>query len=112
MDPWRPQHQQSRWWFVADAVLAGLFTWITVVSLRSNAYVDQYGAVEGAGWLLALAPNALLLIRRLVPVTALMAATAFYLAASATQGDSNAPLAIPFFAYSVALAPDRRGSPG
>lgn len=94
---------QRLWWFAADAVLAALFTWITVVSLRSAAYVDQYGAIEGAGWLLALAPNALLLVRRLVPVTALLTATALYLAASATQGDSNAPLAIPFFAYSVAL---------
>ena len=95
--------QRRLWWFAADAVLAGLFTWITVVSLRSTAYVDQYGAVEGAGWLLALAPNALLLVRRVVPVTALVSATALYLAASATQGDSNAPLAIPFFAYSVAV---------
>jgi signal transduction histidine kinase len=33
----------------------------------------------------------------------LAAATVLYLAASATQGDSNAPLAIPFFAYSVGL---------
>jgi signal transduction histidine kinase len=94
---------QRLWWFAADAVLAALFTWITVVSLQSAAYVDQYGAVEGAGWLLALAPNALLLVRRIVPVTALVSATALYLAASATQGDSNAPLAIPFFAYSVAV---------
>jgi signal transduction histidine kinase len=92
------------WWLLADGVLAGLFTWITVVSLQSPAYVDQYGAVEGLGWLLALSPNALLLIRRLVPVPALLMATALYLVASATQGDSNAPLAIPFFAYSVAVA--------
>ncbi len=83
--------------------MAALFTWITVVSLRSDAYVDQYGAVEGAGLLLALSPNALLLVRRRVPVTALTAATLLYLLASATQGDSNAPLAIPFFAYSVGL---------
>ena len=75
-----------------------------MVSLRSDAYVDQYGAVEGAGWVFALAPNALLFVRRVVPVTALVTATALYLAASATQGDSNAPLAIPFFAYSVAVA--------
>jgi signal transduction histidine kinase len=94
---------QRLWWFAADAVLAALFTWITVVSLQSAAYVDQYGGIEGAGWLLALAPNALLLVRRVVPVTALVSATALYLAASATQGDSNAPLAIPFFAYSVAV---------
>lgn len=85
----------------SDAVVAALFTWITVVSLRSDAYVDQYGPIEGAGWILALAPNALLLVRRLVPVTALIGATVLYLAASATHGDSNAPLAIPFFAYSV-----------
>ncbi len=104
MSGWtRGDASRRLWWFATDAVLAGLFTWITVVSLRSTAYVDQYGAVEGAGWLLALAPNALLLVRRVVPVTALVSATALYLAASATQGDSNAPLAIPFFAYSVAV---------
>ncbi len=104
MSGWtRGDASRRLWWFAADAVLAGLFTWITVVSLRSTAYVDQYGAVEGAGWLLALAPNSLLLVRRVVPVTALVSATALYLAASATQGDSNAPLAIPFFAYSVAV---------
>jgi len=95
---------------LADAALAAVFTWITVVSLRSQAYVDQYGQVVGAGWLLALAPNALLLVRRLVPVTSLIAATALYLAASATQGDSNAPLAIPFFAYSVAVSRPARSS--
>ncbi len=37
------------------------------------------------------------------PVTALTAATVLYLLASATQGDSNAPLAVPLFAYSVGL---------
>lgn len=104
--PSRPQdaagHQRKPWWLITDAALAALFTWITVVSLQSPAYVDQYGQVEGLGWILALAPNALLLVRRLMPVVALVAATALYLAASATQGDSNAPLAIPFFAYSVA----------
>ncbi len=91
------------WWLLTDVVVAALFTWVTVVSLRSDAYVDQYGAIEGAGWLLALSPNALLLVRRHSPVTALVAATALYLLASATQGDSNAPLAIPLFAYSVGL---------
>lgn len=91
------------WWLLTDVVVAGLFTWITVVSLRSDAYVDQYGAIEGAGWLLALSPNALLLVRRHAPVTALTAATVLYLLASATQGDSNAPLAVPLFAYSVGL---------
>ncbi len=95
---------------MADAVLAAIFTWITVVSLRSEAYVDQYGPVVGAGWLLALAPNALLLVRRLFPVTSLVAATVLYLVASATQGDSNAPLAIPFFAYSVAVSRPARVS--
>ncbi len=84
-------------------MVAGLFTWITVVSLRSAAYVDQYGAVQGAGWVLALSPNALLLVRRRYPVAALGAATLLYLWASASQGDSNAPLAVPFFAYSVGL---------
>ena len=91
------------WWLITDVAVAALFTWITVSSLRSSAYVDQYGAVEGAGWLLALSPNALLLVRRHAPVTALVAATVLYLLASATQGDSNAPLAVPLFAYSVGL---------
>ncbi len=91
------------WWLLTDVVVAALFTWITVVSLRSDAYVDQYGAIEGAGWLLAVSPNALLLVRRHAPVTTLVAATVLYLLASATQGDSNAPLAVPLFAYSVGL---------
>jgi signal transduction histidine kinase len=90
-------------WVATDVVAAALFTWITVVSLRSDAYVDLYGPVEGAGWLLALSPNALLLVRRHVPVIALGVATVLYLLASATQGDSNAPLALPFFTYSVGL---------
>lgn len=106
MNGWIPpdrRHPQGMWWVLGDVVVAGLFTWITVVSLRSDAYVDLYGAVDGAGWLLALSPNALLLVRRYAPVVALGAATVLYLLASATQGDSNAPLAIPFFAYSVGL---------
>jgi len=103
-------HQSNPWWFLADAVLAAIFTWITVVSLRSEAYVDQYGPVVGAGWVLELAPNALLLVRRVFPVASLVAATALYLLASATQGDSNAPLAIPFFAYSVAVSRPARTS--
>ena len=90
-------------WVAADVAVTALFTWITVVSLRSDTYVDQYGAIEGAGWLLALSPNALLLVRRHAPVTTLVAATVLYLLASATQGDSNAPLAVPLFAYSVGL---------
>jgi signal transduction histidine kinase len=45
----------------------------------------------------------MLLIRRLLPVTALVVATALYWAASTTLGDSNAPLAIPFFSYAVAV---------
>ncbi len=87
----------------ADAALAALFVWITVVSLRSDAYVNEYGPVEGLGLLLALSPNLLLLTRRMAPAATLAVATVLYLAASATQGDSNAPLAVPFFAYSVGL---------
>ena len=90
-------------WLFADVAVTALFTWITVESLRSDAYLDQYGAIQGAGWLLALSPNALLLVRRHAPVTTLVAATVLYLVASATQGDSNAPLAVPLFAYSVGL---------
>ena len=36
-------------------------------------------------------------------MTTLVAATVLYLLASTTQGDSNAPLAVPLFAYSVGL---------
>jgi len=97
------RHPQGVWWVAADVLIAALFTWITVVSLRSDAYVDLYGPITGAGWLLALSPNALLLVRRHAPVAALGAATVLYLLASATQGDSNAPLALPFFTYSVGL---------
>ncbi len=97
------RHPAGLRWVIADVAITALFTWITVVSLRSDAYVDQYGAIEGAGWLLALSPNALLLVRRRAPVTTLVAATVLYLLASATQGDSNAPLAVPLFAYSVGL---------
>lgn len=113
MNGWPPpdrRHPQGLWWVVADVVVAALFTWITVVSLRSNAYVDMYGPVEGGQWLLALSPNALLLLRRHAPVVALGVATVLYLLASATQGDSNAPLAIPFFTYSVGLTRPTRVS--
>ena len=57
----------------------------------------------GAGWLLALAPECAPARAAPVPRDRLVAATVLYLLASATQGDSNAPLAIPFFAYSVAV---------
>lgn len=90
-------------WFLADAALMVLFLWITVESLRSDAYVDEYGTVEGLGLLLAVSPTVLLPLRRLAPATILAVATALYMVTSAFQGDSNAPLAIPFFAYSVGL---------
>lgn len=90
-------------WFAADAVLALVFVWIAVESLRSNAYVDEFGALEGWEWLLALAPTLLLPARRLAPVTTLGLATVLYMLASGWQGDSNALLAIPFFVYSVAI---------
>ena len=106
------RHPQGIWWIASDVVVAALFTWITVVSLRSPAYVDMYGEIQGAGWLLALSPNALLLIRRHAPVLALGVAAVLYLLASTTQGDSNAPLALPFFTYSVGLTrPPRVSAP-
>ncbi len=98
------------WWLLTDVLVTALFAWITVASLRSAAYVDEFGAIEGAGWLLALGPTALLLVRRRAPVTTLVAATVLYLLASATQGDSNAPLAVPLFAYSVGLTRPTRVS--
>ncbi|MGA8046678.1 MAG: histidine kinase [Dermatophilaceae bacterium] len=106
------RHPQGIWWIASDVVIAALFTWITVVSLRSQAYVAAYGEIQGAGWLLALSPNALLLVRRHAPVLALGAAAVLYLLASTTQGDSNAPLALPFFTYSVGLTrPPRVSAP-
>ncbi|MBK8470610.1 MAG: hypothetical protein IPL45_12790 [Actinomycetales bacterium] len=106
------RHPQGVWWVFADLAVAALFTWITVVSLRSDAYVDLYGPINGAGWLLALSPNVLLLVRRHAPAVALGAATVLYLLASATHGDSNAPLAIPLFTYSVGLTrPPRVSAP-
>ena len=101
----RPDRQQPRHpvWFAADALVTVMFVWITVESLRSTAYVDEYGPIEGFGWVLAVSPTVLLLFRRLAPATSLAAATVLYLLASGWQGDSNAPLAIPFFAYSVGL---------
>jgi len=106
MPDWlRTDRQQNRdpAWFAADALVALVFVWITVESLRSNAYVDEFGPIEGWGWVLALSPNALLLVRRVGPATALALATVLYMLASGWQGDSNAPLAVPFFAYSVGL---------
>lgn len=90
-------------WVLADLALTALMVLVTYQSLRSDAYVDMYGPVEGAGWLLALSPTLLLPFRRFAPATTLAAATVLYLWASAVQGDSNAPLAAPFFAYSVGM---------
>lgn len=97
-------------WFAADAVVTVMFVWITVESLRSDAYVDQFGAVTGWGWALAISPTLLLSVRRLAPATALVVATALYMIASGFQGDTNAPLAIPFFTYSVGLTRPPRTS--
>lgn len=104
-DLFRPDRHQNRQpvWFVADAAVTLMFVWITVESLRSTAYVDEYGPIEGLGWLLAISPTLLLLVRRAAPATSLAVATLLYMVASGFQGDSNAPLAIPFFAYSVGL---------
>ena len=87
-----------------------MFVWITVESLRSSAYVDEYGPIEGLGWLLAISPTLLLLVRRAAPATSLTIATLLYMVASGFQGDSNAPLAVPLFAYSVGLTRPTRAS--
>ncbi len=101
----RPDRRQNRGpvWFVADALVTLMFVWITVTSLQSSAYTDEYGAIEGWGWALAISPTLLLLTRRIAPAATLAVATCLYMLASGWQGDSNAPLAIPFFAYSVGL---------
>ena len=105
LDWLRPDRRQSRdpWWFVADAALALIFVWITVESLRSNAYVDEFGPIEGAGWWLAISPTLLLPLRRIAPATVLFTATALYMIISASEGDTNALLAVPFFTYSVGI---------
>ncbi len=105
LDWLRPDRRQSRdpWWFVADTALALIFVWITIESLTSNAYVDEFGPVEGAGWWLAISPTLLLPFRRIAPVVVLVAATALYMLASSSQGDTNALLAVPFFTYSVGI---------
>jgi signal transduction histidine kinase len=108
----RPDRLQSREvrWLVADALVAVLFIWITVESLRSSAYIDEYGRIEGLGWILAISPTLLLFVRRLAPLTAMLIATALYMVASAFQGDSNAPLAVPLFSYSVGMTRPTRVS--
>lgn len=95
---------RSARWVIADVALGALFVWITIVSVSSDAYVDQYGAIKGAGWLLALSPAVLLPVRRWGPLSALVVATVLYFAISTTQGDSNAPLAAPFYAYAVGIS--------
>lgn len=91
-------------WFLADTLIALLFVWVTVESLRSDAYVSEYGAIRGWGWLLAVSPAFLLIVRRLAPATTLAGATVLYMVISGVQGDSNAPLAVPFFAYAVGMS--------
>lgn len=95
---------RSMRWLIADAALAGLLVWITVVSVRSDAYVDQNGPIEGLEWILALSPAALVTIRRLAPIGSLVVVTVLYVAIAATLGDTNAPLAAPFFAYAVGIS--------
>lgn len=108
----QPDRRQDRLlrWFAADAIIGVLFVWITVESLRSTAYVTEYGRIEGLDWLLALSPTALLFVRRLTPLTAMVIATLLYILASFVQGDSNAPLAVPLFAYSVGMTRPARVS--
>ncbi len=105
LDWLRPDRRQSRHpgWLAGDVALAAVFVWITVESLTSNAYVDEFGTVEGLGWWLAVSPTLLLPLRRFAPVTVLAVATGLYMLASASQGDTNALLAVPFFTYSVGI---------
>jgi signal transduction histidine kinase len=105
LDWLRPDRRQSRnlGWFAGDAVLTLIFVWITVESLTSTAYVDEFGSVDGIGWWLAISPTLLLPLRRFAPVAVLAAATGLYMLASASQGDTNALLAVPFFTYSVGI---------
>lgn len=103
LQPDRRQDRQLRW-FAADALLGVMFIWIAAESLRSAAYLAEYGQVEGLNWLLAISPTFLLFVRRLTPLTAMVVACLLYIVASAVVGDSNAPLSVPLFAYSVGLS--------
>lgn len=102
LQPDRHQDRRLRW-FAADACVGVVSIWVTVESLRSATYVAEYGRIEGPGWLLAISPTLLLFVRRLTPFTAMAVATLLYMLASAVHGDSNAPLAVPLFAYSVGM---------
>ena len=111
LQPDRGQDRRLRW-FAADTFVGVMFIWITVESLRSSAYVTEYGPVEGLGWLLAVSPTLLLFVRRVAPLTAMVVATLLYILASFVHGDSNAPLAVPLFAYSVGMTRPVRVSGG
>ena len=92
----RGDPSQRLWWFAADAVLAALFTWITVVSLQSAATsISTAPSKERAGcwrW-----PQRAAVGAPRCPSDRTGVATALYLAASAA-GRQQCPLAIPFFA--------------
>ncbi|MEQ8718656.1 MAG: sensor histidine kinase [Acidimicrobiales bacterium] len=97
-------------WLTADAVVALALGFLTVSQMTSDAAVAEFGEVEGLGWVLVLGPTALLLVRRVVPATALAAAAVLYLLAGVDHVEGNALLAASFLAYTVAVTRPVRDS--
>jgi signal transduction histidine kinase len=92
-------------WLALDGLLVVSLGYLTVSSLNASSYLEDYDAVESFGWVLMLAPTALVLVRRLAPVTALVLAVVSYLLAGFDHGeDNNWILAAPFLAYTVTVA--------
>lgn len=90
-------------WFVADACGALTLVFVTVVQMSRPDAVDEFGAVGFPGWLLVLGPAALIVVRRLAPLTVLAAAIGIYLVAAFEYGEGNGTLALVPLSYTVAL---------
>lgn len=90
-------------WFVADACGALTLGFVTVVQMTRPDAVDEFGAVGFPGWFLVMAPAALIVVRRLAPLTVLAAAIGIYLVAAFDYGEGNGTLALVPLAYTVAL---------
>ena len=76
-------------WFVADACGALTLGFVTVVQMTRPDAVDEFGAVGFPGWFLVMAPAALIVVRRLAPLTVLAAAIGIYLVAAFDYGEGE-----------------------
>ena len=112
LDHLRPDRPVSRAprWFAADALLAVLFGYFTVDQVQRAENVAEHGSVDGIGWLLLLAPTALIVVRRFAPAMVLLGALAVYLVAAVDLGEGNAFLAVPPLVYTVAATRSATGS--